>query len=345
MSKSVFISHAVKDNKLVAALVDLLEGGIGVPEEEIFCSSLDGYGIPTGDNFVTYIKNQIQEPKCVILLVTPCYFASNFCMSELGAAWAMSHTIFPILVEPIGHSDVKDVLLGTQVAKIADDIKYNELRDYLLKEITCTKKSTTKWDITRKVFLEKLPSLLLNLAPAESVSLEEHESLKEQLAEQQEELANYQREVDAKNEYITQLKVLKDREEVGALDDAVEDSGDLESLDKITDKIAGYKSHIDREVLKFILCEHYGQPYTINWYAHKEEFSDASRSNYIETQDSESVNWDNIRIQSLIKLLKKIDNFEDDRECDEHFAEAHFEKYDVPFEPSNQEFWAFHYEI
>lgn len=147
MKKSIFISHAEKDVKLIKELVDLLENGIGVPEEEIFCTSLPGYGIPTGSNFVTYIKEQIQNPKYVIIVITKNYFASKFCLSELGAAWALSHKIFPIIVDPIEYSDVKDVLLGTHLAKIGDDIKYNEIRDDLLRDIECHKKSNTKWDI------------------------------------------------------------------------------------------------------------------------------------------------------------------------------------------------------
>ena len=47
---------------------------------------------------------------------------------RLVAAWAMSHKISPVLVEPTGYSDVKDVLLWTQVAKIDNEIKYNELK-------------------------------------------------------------------------------------------------------------------------------------------------------------------------------------------------------------------------
>lgn len=341
MSKSVFISHAAKDKKLVAAIVDLLESGIGVPEKEIFCSSLTGYGIPTGENFVTYIKNQIQKPKCVILLITPSYFGSNFCLAELGAAWAMSHKTFPILVEPIGYSDVKDVLLGTQVAKIDDDIKYNELRDYLLDAIACEKKSNTKWDTTRKVFLEKIPKLIADMSPLEMVSTEEHEALKERLEEQIAELTNYQREIDKKNDYITKLKAAKDKEEVQNLEASVELVDDFDALDKITENISNYKSYLSPAVLKFILCEHYNQPYEIDWYNDKQEFSDAARSNFIDLEDGESVNWDNHRMKKLAKLLKKIDHFEDNK--DDGFAQAHFDKYDVPFEPSNQEFWSFHY--
>ena len=90
MSKPVFVSHATIDRDLVAAIVDLIEDGIGVPESEIFCSSLDGYGIPTGENFINHVKAEIQEPKVVILVLTPSYFKSNFCLCEMGAAWVCS---------------------------------------------------------------------------------------------------------------------------------------------------------------------------------------------------------------------------------------------------------------
>jgi hypothetical protein len=42
--KSIFISHAVKDKKLVDALIELLEGGIGLSKDAIFCSSSEGQG-------------------------------------------------------------------------------------------------------------------------------------------------------------------------------------------------------------------------------------------------------------------------------------------------------------
>ena len=55
MSKSVFVSHATADAPLVRAFVDFLAEGIGVPVDEIFCSSLPEFGIPTGQDFVEYI--------------------------------------------------------------------------------------------------------------------------------------------------------------------------------------------------------------------------------------------------------------------------------------------------
>lgn len=58
MSKSIFISHAVADKALVDRFVELLQIGSNVNGEDIFCSSLEGMGIPTGKNFIEFIKSQ-----------------------------------------------------------------------------------------------------------------------------------------------------------------------------------------------------------------------------------------------------------------------------------------------
>ena len=73
-SKAIFISHAVSNKKLAEMLVDLFETGIGISDSDVFCSSLEGLGIPSGKNFIDFIRNQIKEPKVVILLLTQDYF-------------------------------------------------------------------------------------------------------------------------------------------------------------------------------------------------------------------------------------------------------------------------------
>jgi len=45
----IFISHAVADKKLAEAFTKFLKEAIGVPAADIFCSSVDGHGIPTGE--------------------------------------------------------------------------------------------------------------------------------------------------------------------------------------------------------------------------------------------------------------------------------------------------------
>jgi hypothetical protein len=204
LSKSVFISHAVKDKELAKLLVNLIEDGIGVPESEIFCSSVDGYGIPTGKNFIEYIKAEMQEPKVVILLLTPSYFNSNFCLCEMGAAWIKSHEIFPILVRPLSYEDVRDILTATELIEIDNLVKYNELRDYIINQINFTAKSSIKWDTARDDFKRSLHPLLENLAIPES-------PLKIQLENAQVELENVKNE---NLKLIAQLNAKKQESEL-----------------------------------------------------------------------------------------------------------------------------------
>ncbi|MEI7228669.1 toll/interleukin-1 receptor domain-containing protein [Pectobacterium carotovorum] len=344
MSKSVFVSHATKDKELVAAIVDLIEDGIGVPESEIFCSSLDGLGIPTGENFISYIKSEIQEPKVVIFLLTPSYFKSKFCLCEMGAAWAKTLKIFPILVPPLTYEDLKYVLTSTQVANIKDDIKYNELRDHLIDVLDFHPKSNTKWDVKRKIFLKKLPSLLKKLAVPQEVSPEEHAVMKAQLEEAQTTLVGYEEENQRLKEYSKKLESAKNKADVKKIKKEFEETGIADEFESLVESIRELKPDVGGfEVLKFILSNYYDKPYKINHFDFGEEFAQAARYNLITLDGSEEVNWDNKRIKSL---RGKLDALRYLVECDERGEELDdycSEEYDIPLELDNQEFWEFHY--
>jgi len=342
MSKSVFISHAVKDKDLVKEIVDLIEEGMGVPEEEIFCSSLNGYGIPSGRNFVTYIKEQLLEPKVVILVLTPAYFESKFCLSELGAAWIKSHEIFPILVPPLKYSDVKDVLLGTQVAKVDDDIKYNELFETLIVALAFAPKSRTKWDTKRRAFLKALGPILSKTAGPTVVAATDYQEKINQLAEAQAELDASEGEIRRLKERLAATEALKDRDQVAAL--GADDHAEVaERFDALADEIKEFKSVLrSREVMKFVLCDHYDKPYKIDWYWNREEFEAAARFGFIALGDGERVIWSKRQMKSLKAKLDELDGFVAEHGKELQAAAAEF---DTPLDPEDQDFWEFHYEL
>lgn len=110
----LFISHAASDEDLVEDLTDLLNTGIGLGPDDIFCSSLPGMSIPTGANFVDYIKSQVSKPEMVLIIISKDFLRSQFCSAEAGVTWALSLPIFPLLVPPVTFADVKGVLAGVQ---------------------------------------------------------------------------------------------------------------------------------------------------------------------------------------------------------------------------------------
>lgn len=342
LSRSVFISHAAKDKALVQEIVDLIEEGMGIPEDEIFCSLLDGYGIPNGKNFVTYIKEQLLEPKVVVLVLTPSYFESKFCLSELGAAWIKSHDIFPILVPPLQHSDVKDILPGTQVAKINDDIKYNELLATLTGTLKFKPKSQTKWDTKRRAFLKALEPLLAAVPGPSVVSAADFKALADKLAEAEGELDASEAEIRKLKERLAETEALKDQKEVKALNAKHKDVDVSKNFNALVDEIKDYRSVArSNEVMKFILNEHYGKPYKINWFQDRAEFELATRLGLIEVEDREGVLWSKKQMKDLSKKLEELDAF-----ISEHRRELEAgEEEDVPLDASSQDFWEYHYDL
>lgn len=200
MSKSIFISHAEKDKELAKLVVDLIEDGIGVPESEIFCSSLVGYDIPTGSDFIEYIKSEIEKPKVFIPLISPSYYNSKFCLCELGAAWVLSHKWFPFIVPPITNNDVKAVLNSTQVTRIDNYVKLLELREMLINEVAFERKSDTKFESKRKYFEENLPPILSKIFIPE-----DHSVLNIKLEQKTAELAKCHELNQKLNEHINLL--------------------------------------------------------------------------------------------------------------------------------------------
>src|SRR5438552_15374014 len=94
----LFISHASADLPVVSAFVDLLEGGVGVPPGDIFCTSLRGQGVKPGKDFKESIRANLNDAECALALVSPNYYASAFSMCELGGVWLTAKDYLPILV-------------------------------------------------------------------------------------------------------------------------------------------------------------------------------------------------------------------------------------------------------
>jgi hypothetical protein len=210
----IFISHAEKDKELVDAFVDLLVTGIEINSSNFFASSLEGLGIPTGYKFVDFIEQELEDPDLVIMIITPSYYKSAFCLCELGASWILSHSIFPILVPEYEYEDLKAVLKGVQAAKINDKSKLNELRDIIIDLLNIENINTARWEAKRNQFLDKLPDIIDNLFVPKEISLDEYSKLEDKYRQSQEALKELYEENDNLKEQIKELKSCKDKEQV-----------------------------------------------------------------------------------------------------------------------------------
>lgn len=130
MSNKIFISHAAADKQLVKAFVELLQGGMYVNRDEIFCTSISG-SLGIGDEFISRIREEITGCENVIFLITPEYKKSFMCQIEMGAAWALGKNIKPIIVPPLTFEDLEKPMDNRQAIMITDKDGLDQLFDEL----------------------------------------------------------------------------------------------------------------------------------------------------------------------------------------------------------------------
>ena len=93
--KMIFISHSTRDSQYVEILVDLLRK-IGFTEDNLFCSSYPGYGIPLGKNIYSFLKDCFTDYELHVLFVISesNYYSSPASLNEMGAAWVKGRKQF-----------------------------------------------------------------------------------------------------------------------------------------------------------------------------------------------------------------------------------------------------------
>ena len=131
----IFISHSSKDKELVLMFIDLLVQGFHIDNNEIFCTSMDN-ALRVGEDFIKSIKENLHDSEIVLFLITQNYIDSNFCVMEMGAAWAFKDDIFPIIVPPLDYNVLNDTplkIIQSMILSDADDL-FGKLYEYKLVE-------------------------------------------------------------------------------------------------------------------------------------------------------------------------------------------------------------------
>ncbi|WP_075633705.1 TIR domain-containing protein [Rhizobium rhizosphaerae] len=202
----IFISHAVADRHLAELLVDFLTDAIGVPEKSIFCSSLPGHGNPLSHNFNTNMREQIQHPKLVILLMTPSYLDSRFCVMELGGTWALALKPLPIVVPPVTFTDVTNTLGQIQGWDITAKSDLETVRQLILETLGIEGRGNYNFERKRSWWETGLTSALSKLALSPRVARADFDAV---AAERDDLKCRLQQSISEANDVRHKLDTLK----------------------------------------------------------------------------------------------------------------------------------------
>jgi hypothetical protein len=162
----IFITHAESDEPLARALVKLLRLGTNAGDR-VFCSSIEGLGVPTGESIGEYIRDNVEKSALIILVISPAYLNSLYCHYELGAIWAYQKPTFPFILPGASYRDLPSPLGGSSIRAetITDSAALGMLRDRVNELLEIEVLNTPLWETARNEFLTDLPEILGQIAP------------------------------------------------------------------------------------------------------------------------------------------------------------------------------------
>ncbi len=341
---NIFISHAVADKDLADKFVAFLKEAIGVPSAEIFCSSVEGHGIPLGLDFNDYMKQQIQNPKLVILLMTPRYMESWFCLMELGAAWANSSDRLPIVIPPTDFSAISSTLGLKQGWNITDHVRLIDVREKIKATgVPLEKRSEHDWEKKRASWRADLPRLLKKLAKATSVTAAAHDVVKTELETLKRQYGNLEEEYQSASELVETLTKEPDPAERRKLVQQQTGIDPTKRFEELIKAVGDSRKNVSLDFFRTcILMDRYRKAPSYRSLSSdlKEDMMAAVQYNLAEIDPPHELRWNDAKLKRVSLAVKDVEDFLGSPEGIALTEEN--EKKGIPMEMDDLDFWETH---
>lgn len=218
LAKKIFINHASLDKELVRFFVDnLLVCGMGFSNNDIYCTSLEGMGIKTGEDWRNEIQNHLCNAKVVILFITPNYKESEMCLNEMGAAWATNVKVIPIVVEPLNFDSIGILYEVRQSLKLTIERDLDKLMQSLKNFIT-DEINIERWNTKKKEAMLLIKKYISKNPFKTPLSRFEFDKLQKELDDANKDFEDIVEEKDKYYNLYNELKLCKDKVSIEKLE-------------------------------------------------------------------------------------------------------------------------------
>lgn len=154
-SHKLFISHSSKDKAIVMDFSDhILQLGIGIDAQDIFCTSIEDLGIKNGNDIREHIRKNIQASDFSLLMISNKYKQSEICLNEMGAVWAYNNQVRYYLLPNTNFDSIGWLCNPNRADFIDNPITLDALHNELI-EFYKLPDNGIKWSRHRQTFLEK----------------------------------------------------------------------------------------------------------------------------------------------------------------------------------------------
>lgn len=169
-TSKLFISHSGADSKAVSALVDLLGEIINISHENLFCSSVHGFDVMVGKNFMDNIVEQYNNHELFLLYVLSRNYMDSFmCLNEMGASWITRKGCIGILlpgfdIEDLGNSCYDKQSISIIFNRDASEVAHrlNQLKETIERLFPGDVKNInwSRWEEKRDEFVAKVSAFI-----------------------------------------------------------------------------------------------------------------------------------------------------------------------------------------
>lgn len=156
--KKIFISHSSRDKDIMEKFTDfILQLGIGLSHEDIFCTSIEEMGIKNGEDIRRHIKENVQVSDFSFLMISKHYKESEICLNEMGAVWATDNHVRYYLLPDVDFNEIGWLCNTNKADKLGDSIVLDALEEELTNFYELPHKGII-WSRQRQNFMEYLIS-------------------------------------------------------------------------------------------------------------------------------------------------------------------------------------------
>lgn len=234
----VFVSHASDDQVMIDEFVDvILRNGCGLEPGEIFYSSGSDTGVPDGEDLLSYVRAQVSDTGLVVAMLTPTFQTRPVCVAELGAAWAHTGKLFPLLVPGMNRSELVGVLSTQRIERMDDEGALDRLHDKII-EAADRRVQMPTWTRAKRRWLDSLHQMVEDglIASPTAVTVDEHRKITEERDALADALTNAEEELRGVRAELAAVAALKNAAEVAEVRFPTKASERFESRLKVARK-------------------------------------------------------------------------------------------------------------
>lgn len=131
-TKRIFISHSSKDKDIMEKFTDdILQLGIGLSHEDIFCTSIEEMGIKNGEDIRQHIRDNVQSADFSFLMISKNYKQSEICLNEMGAVWATDNRVRYYILPDVDFKEIGWLCDAYKADKLANSVVLDTLEQEL----------------------------------------------------------------------------------------------------------------------------------------------------------------------------------------------------------------------